>query len=98
MVERNVDKIRSDDIILELKPMEGKTTISAAGQPDKRLFNGENKLHAFQDRVTGLWRLKLDSGVMPSPLQCQWTRFDMAKQAAKEYYGRRNIEITKVID
>lgn len=94
----DLDKNRKDDIILELKPIEGKVQTNSAGLPDKRLFTGENKLHCYRDPIVGLWRFKLDSGALPGPLQQHFTRFDIAKVAAQEYYGRRNVEISKVID
>ena len=88
----------ADDIILELAPMEGKTTLTSKGMPDKRLFTGENKLHLFRDTITGLWRLKLDFGTLPQPLMQHFTKLSYAKEAAEQYYGRRNVEITKIID
>ncbi len=93
-----LDKNRKDDIILELKPIEGKEPMNSQGVMDKRLFKGENKLHVFRDEYKGLWRLKLDDGSLPMPLQQHFTRYDLAKQAAEEYYGKRNVEISKVID
>lgn len=92
------DKNRKDDIILELKPKEGKNPLNSGGVVDKRLFNGENKLHVFRDPVVGLWRLKMDSGNLPAPLQQHFTKYELAKYAAETYYGKRNVEISKVID
>lgn len=91
-------KMRSPDRILVLSVMEGKKPLNTLGTQDPRLFSGENKLHALMDTQTCLWRFKYDMGIVPPPLQGQFTSFDALKKHADIYYQKRNILITEVID
>jgi len=91
-------KMNQPDRVLVLKPIEGKPTKSASGTVDKRLFTGENTLHAFQDEETCLWGFRYDSGILPGGLQQKFTSFSKAFQHAKDYYDRRNIEISEVVN
>ncbi len=92
------DKNKDYDRILELRPIEGATSKSASGAVDKRLFNGENKLHAKMDEQTCLWSFSYDKGVLPGGLSDQFTSFPRALDHAKRYFKNRNIEIVEVID
>src|SRR5258705_8640485 len=49
------EKNWSDDRILTLKIVDDKAPLNSTGLVDKRLFSGENKLHAIADKQTGLW-------------------------------------------
>lgn len=91
-------KMRSPDRILVLSVMEGKKPLNTLGTQDPRLFNGENKLHAIADPQYGLWRFKYDMGIVPPPLQGSFTSFVALKKHADDYYAKRNILITEVID
>lgn len=90
---------RSTDRVLELSPIEGKTALSSTGQPDKRLFTGEQKLHIKMDPQTCLWSFQWEqNGLLPGGLQGTFTGFKSAIKHAESYFTRRNIRVTKVID
>lgn len=91
--------LRSTDRILELAPMEGKTALTNQGQPDKRLFTGEQKLHVKMDPRTTLWYFQWESnGVLPGGLRGMFTGFKSAIKHAEDYFRLRNIQVTKVVD
>jgi hypothetical protein len=85
------------DRVLVLKPKEGMTAKSTGGLVDKRLFTGENNIHALMDPEYGHWYVKYDSGVVPQQLQQRWTSFNKLYEFVKNYYATRNIEIKEVI-
>lgn len=89
-------KMQTPDRILELSAMEGKKALDSIGNSDKRLFTGENKLHAVMDTQTTLWKLRYDMGAVPSSLKGSFTSFRAVLQHAKEYYNQRNIEIKEI--
>ena len=89
-------KLKQDDRILILKTKEGSTAKSSTGVIDNRLFTGENKLHAIMNPTTCLWRMKYESGVLPVPLQGEFTNFTKLKKVAENYFKSRNIEIVEV--
>lgn len=89
-------KMQTPDRVLELTVMEGKKALDSIGNADKRLFTGENKLHAIMDTQTTLWKLKYDMGDVPSVLKGSFTSFKAVHQHAKEYYNQRNIEIKEI--
>jgi len=92
--ERNI----KTDIVLELGKQEGKPTLDTTGLVDNRLFTGHNKLHAIMDKQTCLWHFKYDQGILPRPLQQQFTSFNRLKTFAETYFNNRNIDIVKVVD
>lgn len=94
--ERRRGKMKSDDRILVLKPMEGKPTLTAEGTVDKRLFKGENNLHALYDVYTGSWKMAYDMGGLPGGLQGKFTTFNELVTTARNYFSRRNVEITEI--
>lgn len=91
--------IRSTDRVLELAPIEGKSALTSQGQPDKRLFTGEQKLHVKMDPNTTLWYFQWEqNGVLPGGLKGMFTGANAAIRHALAYFGGRNIQVTKVID
>lgn len=92
------NKLKQDDRILVLRPMEGLKAKSSTGIVDNRLFNGENKLHAIMNPATCLWRMKYEDGVVPVPLQGEYTNFKSLKNVAERYFKSRNVELIEVID
>ncbi len=91
-------KARKEDRAIVLEAIPGKTKLSTTGLVDQRLFNGEANLHIVMDSQTTLWSFKYDRGILPEPLRNKFTSFSTAKKFAEEYFGRRNLQITKVID
>lgn len=95
--EINIAKNRSNDRVLVLEPMEG-GSLNSKGMADKRLFTGENKLHALLDPHNMLWSIRYDHGIPPQPFQQRFTSFPRLYNFVEDYYKRRNVKITKVID
>lgn len=91
------NKMRSFDRILVLKAINGRPT-DEKGMVDKRLFTGENKLHAIMDTRNCTWTLKYEMGGIPPTLKGTFTNFPSILKHAREYYLKRNIEITEVLD
>lgn len=94
---RRKSKMLDDDRVLVLKVMEGKKAADSAGKIDPRLFTGENRLHAIFDPRTGMWNMRYETGGLPGALQQKFLEFADLKQAAKEYFATRNIEIVDVL-
>lgn len=95
---RRRGKMRSDDRILILKVMEGKTAKDYAGKVDPRLFSGENKLHGIYDPQSGMWNMRYQTGSLPEPLRQKFMTFEELEMAARKYFATRNVEISGVID
>src|SRR5690349_2629341 len=92
------EKVRKNDRVIILGPVEGKKAVSSTGIVDTRLFTGENKLHAVRDPQSSLWRMKYEMGSVPDELRQSFTNFEKLLAFAKTYYAKRNIEIKEVID
>jgi hypothetical protein len=89
---------RSTDRIIRLKVKEGMKPESSLGAIDNRLFKNENNLHAIR-QGTGLWTLQIEHGLLPPALEHkQWTNFGSLRRTVAEYYDKRNIEISEVIE
>jgi len=94
-------KMRSPDRVLKLEIIDGKKPLTASGLVDTRLFkSGEegNLLHAVMDTQTSLWSLRYDKGAIPPALEGKFTGFKQAFDHAKNYFEKRNIRITQVVD
>ncbi len=87
----------SPNRILELKVIDDKAPTSSMGLVDKRLFQGENKLHSIIDE-TGLWHMQYDKGIVPAALQQRFTSFGKLFKYAEDYFKKRNVKITEIID
>lgn len=94
--DRRKSKMKSDDRILFLAPMKDKPSLAADGSVDKRLFTGENKLHAIYDEMKGMWSMKYEMGGLPGGLQNQFTLFGELVAHARQYFKKRNIEIVEI--
>lgn len=98
-MDKNVnDRLRKTDIIIVLKPVEGKSAKNALMEVDNRLFTGKNNLHAIMDIQTCLWSLKFDSGLLPPLLRQQFTSWTKLLTLVKEYYSRRDVVIAEIRD
>lgn len=91
-------KNRANDIVLVLKAKDGKSPLNTSGVVDKRLFTGENQLHAIVDTQTMLWYLKYDQGIVPEPMKQRFTSLDKLMNFTTEYFSKRNIDIVEVQD
>lgn len=89
---------RSSDRVLVLKTIDGMKTLDSIGLVDKRLFNGDNKLHAVMDLQTCHWYLKYDMGGLPQHLKQRFTTFSKLLEYTRDYFKKRNIEIVEVQD
>lgn len=92
------EKMKSDDRILVLKPMDGKNPRSNTGLIDSRLFQGGNRLHAIRSNIDQLWYIRYDQGIVPPALKCKFTSFKALQAHVEPYFKNRNVEIEKVID
>lgn len=92
------DKIKSNDRIIVLEPIEGEEIKSSKGMADPRLWKGGNELHAVMDNSNCTWRLKYKAGAVPPPIQGIYTNFPKAFKAAEEYYFKRGLRIVEVKD
>lgn len=91
--------VRSDDRILVIRPVEGKDPLSSKGLTDKRLWTGENKVHAILDPMTMLWCIRYEIGAPPPAVRDQnFTSFRALMIYIKDYFEKRNLEIVEVID
>lgn len=90
------DKMHSDDRILVLQVMEGKSSKTNTGLIDNSLFTGGNQLHAYLDTAC-LWKLKYEKGILPEPLKQRFTSFSQLFNFCVEYFKKRNIEIKEVV-
>lgn len=91
-------KMRSDDRVLVLQPIDGMKPKSSTGIVDPRLFTGDNKLHAVRDPSFSWWTLKYDSGGIPPALQQRYMSFDDLLTIVKDYFKHRNIQVVDVKD
>lgn len=83
---------------LKVALKEGKTAKSSSGLVDTRLFTGENKLLCIMDEY-GNWFFKYsNTGLLPEPLKCKFTRVSKAIEYAKQYFAKRDLEVTEVKD
>jgi hypothetical protein len=92
-------KNTGDDRILSLAQIDDKAPVSSTGLVDKRLFSGENKLHAIKDPENNFWYLKYEMGSLPEVLKhSRYTTFGRLFKHAEDYFSKRNIKIVEVID
>lgn len=88
---------KATDRVIVLAPIEGKFALNTSGLVDKRLFSGENKLHALQG-VNGLWTLRYEMGITPEPLKQIFTNFSTLERIVRDYFLKRNVEVKEIID
>jgi len=88
-------KMNSPERELIIKPVDGKKTLDSAGVVDTRLWKGGNSIRAFMGD-TGLWYFKYDQGILPDALKVQFTSVNKLIAFAKDYFGKRNLEIVEV--
>lgn len=100
MVDHAANQIKmiSNDRVFVLKLIEGTKPLSTTGTPDKRLFTGENRLHAIRDPQTSFWSVRYDSGIVPKPLEQSFTTFQKCRDFVTAYFKRRNIDVTDIVE
>lgn len=93
-------KMRGNDRAFALELIDDKAPISSTGLVDKRLFTGDNKIHAVRDETsTNLWYFRYDKGEVPGALKdAKFTKFDQAQKYLEKYFNTRNIKIKEIID
>lgn len=94
---RRKQKMKSDDRILVLVPMEGKNPRDSKGNIDPRLFSGENNLHGIYSETSGMWFLRYETGGLPEPLKQQFITFDDLETTVRRYFKTRNVTVLEVI-
>jgi hypothetical protein len=65
---------------------------------DTRLVDGNNRIHAVKNPQLPMWHLKLDKGTLPDALQSNFTSFAAAQKCVEQYFLRRGVKVTEVID
>lgn len=96
IIKRESEKMHTLDRVLVLQVMEGKDPLESGGKMDKRLFTGDNKLHAVYNTQTGLWYMRYERGSVPGALDVQFSELPKLLDYVRNYFARRNIEITEV--
>lgn len=96
--DKFTERNRTNDRVIVLKQKEGEKALNSIGMVDKRLFTGDNKLHAILNPETSLWSLRFEKGLLPGGLDQRFTSFSKALVAVREYYAKRNIEVSNVIE
>lgn len=91
-------KVKSDDRIIVLRPMDGKPTLDGKGLLDPGLFTGGNQLHALKHPLYATWYLKYEKGGIPNQLKQQFTSFNKLVEIVNRYYNVRNVEIKEIIE
>lgn len=90
------DKMHSPTRELKIAPKPGKK--GKPGLVDPGLFTGEtNHLYIIMDEY-GNWAFKFQNGILPEPLRAKFTRASKAITHAKQYFDKRDLEVTEVID
>jgi hypothetical protein len=89
-------KLVSDDRIFKLALIDKKAPSSSTGLVDRRLFTGENKLHAVKDPQFGLWSVKYEHGPIPETLRQSFTSFKILVKVVTDYFAKRNIQIEEI--
>lgn len=97
-MQRNKDKLKKDDRIILVGVIDGEKPLSSIGMVDKRLFTGDNKLHAKYNPMTGFWKLNYEVGILPPALDQAWTSFEQLRFDVSAYFFKRNIEIKSIIE
>jgi hypothetical protein len=89
-------RMKSDDRIIVLRPMEGQ---KPKGMVDPTIFTGGNALHAIRNPLyTQMWSLKYEKGAIPTQLKSNYTSYVKMLEAVTNYYKERNIEVVEVIE
>lgn len=91
-------KVHTNIRELILKVKDGTKPISSIGLVDPRLFKRDNRLYAYLDPISLLWRVKYAMGGLPEELKQNWTKFSYLLDYIKVYYAKRNVEVSEVID
>lgn len=85
---------RSNKIVLKLVPID----------PSKKadLHNNATKpidVNAIRNKETNLWHIRYPQNVpSPMPLQVQFTKLDKLINHASDFYSKRNLKISEMID
>ena len=91
--------LRATDRILKLEVIDGKTAKNVLGLLDPRLFDGKQKLHLKMDLASNLWSFQYEqNGVLPEPLRGRFTSFNKGLEHAQQYFLKRNVRVTEIID
>jgi hypothetical protein len=89
---KNVANVSTDRILILKVNGIAKDT---RGLLERRIFAGDNKIHAIQD--SGLWYLRYEKGGLPEGLKQRWTNFNQLMKFVTGYFKSRNIDVEEVI-
>lgn len=96
-INHALKKVVSTNIILKLRPINGAPK-TEKGNVDRRMFTGENNIHAKLDPQTCLWSLEYDHGMLPGAFKQRFTNFTTLMKHVKTYFEKRNVEIYEIVD
>lgn len=65
---------------------------------DTRLLSGNNHLRAMKDPQMSLWYLRMEKGTVPEAFRSAFTSFNAAKVFVEQYYIKRGVKVTEVLD
>lgn len=65
---------------------------------DTRLVDGNNRLHAVKNPQISMWSLKLDHGELPESLKSSFTSFTSAQRHVEQYFIKRGVKVTEILD
>lgn len=92
--EYNLTKNYDSKRPLAFKIKDGTKPLDGSGMVDSRLFSGGNTMFAEMDKQTTLWTVRYEHGAVPIPLQQQFTSFTRLLGYVRDYFARRNVEVT----
>lgn len=65
---------------------------------DTRLVDGNNHLHAIKNPQMSMWTLKLEKGTLPEAFKSSFTSFEALRKHVEQYYIKRGVKVTEIID
>jgi hypothetical protein len=65
---------------------------------DTRLISGNNHLKAIKDPQMSLWSLHMEKGTIPEAFKSSFTSFNAAKNFVEQYYIKRGVKVTEILD
>lgn len=89
--------IRKTDRTFVLELIDPDNKVNKA-KVDTRLIDGNNHLHAVKQFENPLWYLKLEHGMLPEALKSSFTSFTALRNFVEQYYVKRGVKVTEVLD
>lgn len=65
---------------------------------DTRLVDGNNHLHAVKNPQLPMWSMKLEKGTLPDGLKSSYTSFEGLRKHVEQYFAKRGVKVTEILD